>query len=120
MQPAQPDLIKGALAGLVAGVPQVLLTQAEARLLGLPGRQADIGPRFVHRVGERLDTPPKHNERWLLAGLFHFGYAAGWGVLYALLQRWRAAIGVQHRCSHGSTRSRSVASPTRLGGGDTP
>jgi hypothetical protein len=91
MQPAQPDLIKGALAGLVAGVPQVLLTQAEARLLGLPGRQADIGPRFVHRVGERLDTPPKHEERWLLAGLFHFGYAAGWGVFYALLQRWRPA-----------------------------
>ena len=91
MQPAQPDLVKGALAGLLAGVPQVLLTQAEARLLGLPGRQADIGPRFVHRVGEHLDTPPKRTERWFLAGVFHFGYAAGWGVLYALLQRWRPA-----------------------------
>jgi hypothetical protein len=91
MPPTQVDLVKGALAGLAAGVPQVLLTQAEARLLGLPGRQADIGPRFVHRVGEHLDTPPRRTERWFLAGLFHFGYAAGWGVFYAVLQHWRPA-----------------------------
>ena len=91
MPPTRVDLVKGALAGLVAGVPQVLLTQAEARLLGLPGRQADIGPRFVHRVGEHLDSPPERSERWFLAGLFHFGYAAGWGAFYAALQHWRPA-----------------------------
>jgi len=85
------DLVKGALAGLIAGIPQVLLTQAEARLLPLPGSRADIGPRFVQRVGEHLETCPRRTERWLLAGAFHFGYAAGWGVLYALLQRWRPA-----------------------------
>jgi hypothetical protein len=84
-------LAKGSLAGLVAGVPQVLLVQAEARLLGLPPQQADIGPRFIQRVTERLDTRTEQSQQWLLAGTFHFGYAAAWGVLYALLQQWRPA-----------------------------
>ncbi len=84
-------LVKGVAAGFVAGIPQVLVTQAEARLLGLPGRQADIGPRFVQRVAERLDTDMPRPLRWLIAGGFHFGYAGGWGLLYALLQRWRPA-----------------------------
>jgi hypothetical protein len=84
-------LLKGVAAGLAAGIPQVLLTQAEARLLGLPSSQADIGPRFVRRVAERLDTRPRRSETWLLAGVFHFWYAAAWGLLYALLQRWRPA-----------------------------
>jgi hypothetical protein len=84
-------LVNGAAAGLAAGIPQVLVTQAEARLLGLPGSQADIGPRFVQRVAERLDTRPPRHQRWLLAGGFHFGYAAAWGLAYAVLQRWRPA-----------------------------
>ena len=82
----------GAGAGLVAGIPQVLFTQAEARLLGLPRERADIGPRFVQRLDSRLeqtDLEPHHH--WLIAGAFHFGYAAWWGLVYALLQRWRPA-----------------------------
>lgn len=84
-------ILRGMAAGLIAGVPQVLLTQAEARLLGMPASQADIGPRFVQRVAEHVDTQPRHHERWLLAGVFHFGYAAAWGIFYALMQRWRPA-----------------------------
>lgn len=82
-------VVNGVMAGLAAGVPQVLLTQAEARALGMRGSQADIGPRFVHRVSRRLDTRPRTHEQWLLAGGFHFLYSAGWGMLYALLQQWR-------------------------------
>ncbi|MDQ6670370.1 MAG: hypothetical protein M3069_06400 [Chloroflexota bacterium] len=84
-------LAKGVAAGLVAGIPQVLLTQAEARLLGLPANTADIGPRFVQRVAQQFDADVARPHRWLIAGGFHFGYAAGWGVLYTLLQRWRPA-----------------------------
>ncbi len=84
-------VFKGAAAGLAAGIPQVLLTQAEARLLGLPADQADIGPRFVQRVAGGLGTRVPRRERWLLAGGFHFGYSAAWGVAYAALQRWRPA-----------------------------
>lgn len=83
--------ISGLAAGLIAGIPQVLVTQAEARLLGLHPSQADIGPRFVQAVEKRMDTRLPPAERWLAAGAFHFSYAAGWGILYALLQRWRPA-----------------------------
>ncbi|MGI9148253.1 MAG: hypothetical protein ACR2IK_17150 [Chloroflexota bacterium] len=84
-------VVNGAVAGLAAGVPQVFLTQAETRLLGLPPSQADIGPRFVQRVAGRLDTSLPRRERWIVAGGFHFGYSVAWGVAYALVQRWRPA-----------------------------
>ncbi|MBV9169465.1 MAG: hypothetical protein JOZ81_05205 [Chloroflexi bacterium] len=84
-------LFVGAAAGMAAGVPQVLLTQIQARLLGLPAQQADIGPRFVQRAAEQVNASLHQPVRWLAAGAFHFGYSAWWGILYALLQRWRPA-----------------------------
>ncbi|HEX6512937.1 MAG TPA: hypothetical protein VF157_11590 [Chloroflexota bacterium] len=77
----------GALAGLMASVPQVLVTQAVEKLLGLPPRHADIGPRFVQRLAERLEAPLSPAGHWLLAGVFHFAYAAAWGALYGAVQR---------------------------------
>jgi hypothetical protein len=78
------------IAGLVAGVPQVVVTQVETSLLGLPREQADIGPRFVRRVTQRLaGTTPSSPTEWLFATLFHFGYAAQWGALFAAFQEWR-------------------------------
>src|SRR4051795_8300013 len=81
---------RGIVAGLIAGIPQVLVTQIETAAFGLPREQADIGPRFVRRLAERIVgeamAEPMH---WLLATLFHFGYAAQWGALYAILQEWR-------------------------------
>ena len=84
-------LVKGVAAGLVAGILQVVLTQIEAWLLPVSREYADIGPRFVQRVSRHLDADLEHEQHWLLAGAFHFGYAAWWGFLYALLQRWRPA-----------------------------
>jgi len=81
----------GVVAGLVAGVPQVLLTQLEAWLMPVSRRRADIGPRFVQRISEHLDTDLEREHHWFIAGAFHFGYAAWWGIVYALLQRWRPA-----------------------------
>jgi hypothetical protein len=54
-------------------------------------RRADIGPRFVQQLSERLDADLEPQHHWLLAAAFHFGYAAFWGSLYALVQRWRPA-----------------------------
>jgi hypothetical protein len=77
----------GVAAGLIAGIPQVLVTQIETRLFGLPRSKADIGPRFVRRVTQRAaGRAPSPVTEWLLATLFHFGYAAQWGALYALAQ----------------------------------
>jgi hypothetical protein len=83
-------VVNGVVAGLIAGVPQVLLTQIETGVFGLPREQADIGPRFVRRVAQRvIGRAPSPPTEWLLATVFHFGYAAQWGGLYALSQVWR-------------------------------
>jgi hypothetical protein len=74
----------------------VLFTQAAERLLGLPPGKADIGPRFVKRLTEHLETPAHPVVHWLLAGIFHFAYAACWGALYGFVQERRrtpAAVG---------------------------
>jgi hypothetical protein len=85
-------IVSGIFAGLVAGIPQVVLTQLEAWLLPTtPRHSADIGPRFVRRLSKHLDADLEREHHWLLAGAFHFGYAAWWGALYAMLQRWRPA-----------------------------
>lgn len=84
-------LLKGVAAGLMAGIPQVLLTQLEAWLLPAPRSYADIGPRFMERLTRRADADLDTSHHWLLAGAFHFVYAAWWGCAYALLQRWRPA-----------------------------
>jgi hypothetical protein len=81
--------ISGVGAGLIAGVPQVLLTQAEVRLLGLPSQRADIGPRFVRRLSQHLGQSLPSKLQWWLAAAFHFGYAASWGGVYALAQEAR-------------------------------
>jgi hypothetical protein len=81
---------RGVAAGLIAGVPQVAVTQAETALFGLPREQADIGPRFVRKLAQRvLGGSLSEPTHWLLATLFHFGYAAQWGALFAFLHEQR-------------------------------
>ena len=74
---------RGVAAGWIAGVPQVLLSLLEGRLLGVPERGA-IGPRFIRRATEHAGRRVSGPVEWLLAGVFHFEYAAWWGALYAL------------------------------------
>jgi hypothetical protein len=84
------NVARGIAAGLIAGVPQVLVTQVESAIFGLPREQADIGPRFIRRLAQRvLGTSLSEPTHWLLATAFHFGYAAQWGALYALLHECR-------------------------------
>lgn len=75
---------RGVTAGWIAGIPQVLVAQAVAHLLGIRER-ADIGPRFVRRAAEHAGRPLSTPMHWLLGGVFHFEYAASWGALYALI-----------------------------------
>jgi hypothetical protein len=81
--------VAGVAAGLIASVPQVFVTQFVARRLDMPPGHADIGPRFVERFAERLAKPAPPAVHWLVAGFFHFGYAAAWGALYGAVQRQR-------------------------------
>jgi len=81
---------RGIAAGFIAGVPQVVLTQVETAVFGLPREQADIGPRFVRQAARSfLGMSPSEPMNWLLATAFHFGYAAQWGALYAVLHEYR-------------------------------
>ena len=84
MNETSAAIARGAAAGLFAGIPQVLIVQAVERPLGLPREKADIGPRFVKRITERLGDPLHPAAQWGLAALFHFGYSAAWGALYGL------------------------------------
>ena len=74
----------GIVAGLFAGIPQVLAAQAVGALVGKRS-EADVGPRFVQRTARLFRRAPSRPERWSLAGLFHFVYAAGWGTAYGTL-----------------------------------
>lgn len=79
----------GVEAALVASVPQVLLPKLEEKLFLPPGESADIGPRFIERLAALARRPLPEDVKWLAASTFHFGYAAGWGALYALAYQRR-------------------------------
>lgn len=81
-------IIRGAAAGLAAGIPQVLVAQVTAKILRLPAAKADIGPRLVERLANNQGMSLHPVSRWGLAAVFHFGYSAWWGGLYGLTDRW--------------------------------
>jgi hypothetical protein len=80
---------KGVVAGLIAGIPQVLVTQIGTQVFDLDREDADIGPRFVQRLAQQVGTSLPAPVQWLLATIFHFGYAAQWGTVYALMHEFR-------------------------------
>jgi hypothetical protein len=83
------DAAVGAVLGCLAGVVQVVAAQAVGLLVGRRER-ADIAPRFMQRTANRFGTSLSRPLRWLLATVFHFGYAAGWGAAYAVAREARA------------------------------
>jgi hypothetical protein len=83
--------LAGSLAGLVAATAQVAVGKAEELLILPPGEDANIAPRFVQRLAERAGRSLPDSWRWALGTLFHYGYGAFWGALYALLEGWLAA-----------------------------
>lgn len=88
-QRTKEALQRGALAGLAGGVPQVLLTKIEEKLFLDGGEDADLGPRLIQRMAERMGKPLPEDVKWLAATAFHFAYAAAWGTLYAAASRRR-------------------------------
>lgn len=77
--------VRGMGAGLIAGTVQVMVGKAEEKLLLPPWEDADIAPRFMHRLALRyfgVDINPP--ARWVLGTAYHYGYSAAWGALYAV------------------------------------
>lgn len=77
-------LHRGVEAAILASVPQVLLPKLEERLFLSEQESADLGPRIIERLARRFENPLPEDIKWLGASVFHFGYAALWGALYAV------------------------------------
>jgi hypothetical protein len=77
-------ITRGVAAGWLAGIVQVTLAQLVGLVVGRRER-ADVGPRFLRRASEHQGRHPSPLLDWLLSGVFHFEYAAGWGALYAVV-----------------------------------
>jgi len=77
----------GAAAGLAASVVQVVVGKAEDWLFLPRGETADIAPRLVDRMVQRLDTRASGPMKWAVGTAFHLGYGAFWGAVYGAVQR---------------------------------
>jgi hypothetical protein len=84
------DAAVGVVLGCLAGIVQVVAAQAVGLLVGRR-EGADIAPRFVQRTANQFGESLSRPSRWFLATVFHFGYAAGWGALYAVSREARVS-----------------------------
>lgn len=76
-------LARGAAAGVGAAVIQAAIGKTEEKLLLPPWEDADIAPRLMERLGEMAGVEIDDATKWVLGTVFHFGYGAAWGMLYA-------------------------------------
>ncbi len=106
---------RGVTAGWIAGIPQVLVAQVVGHVLGLRER-ADIGPRFVKRAAEHSGRPLSPPMHWLLGAVFHFEYAASWGMGYALAVEPSARAGCRRYLAAACSARSSMPSPSRRSG----
>lgn len=84
-----PALLAGAAAGLVGSVVQAAIGKSE-ELAFLPEREdSNIAPRLMARVAEAVGEDLSTRAAWALGTVFHLGYGAGWGALYALARERR-------------------------------
>jgi hypothetical protein len=82
-------VLRGAVAGTVASVVQAAVGKTEDLLLLAPHESADIAPRLMARIAAMQGKTLTWTERWTLGTVFHLGYGAGWGKLYALARERR-------------------------------
>lgn len=75
---------RGVAASCLAGIVQVSIAQLVGLIVGRRER-ADIGPRFLWRASHYRGRNPSPVTTWLMSGVFHFEYAAGWGALYGAI-----------------------------------
>lgn len=77
-------LARGATAGLIASVVQAAVGAAESALILPEHEDANVAPRLMDRLARDLGKEMPLEAEWALGTLFHLGYGAVWGALYAL------------------------------------
>lgn len=75
---------RGTESALLAGIPQVLLPKLQERFILEAGEDADVGPRLIEAIAEKIKQPLPEDQKWLGAASFHVAYAAFWGTVYGL------------------------------------
>jgi hypothetical protein len=80
-----PTLLRGSTAGIVGSLVQAAVGASESALLLPEHEDANIAPRLMDRLARDLGEELPLAAEWVLGTLFHFGYGAAWGMLYALL-----------------------------------
>ena len=80
-----PALLRGSAAGIVGSIVQAAVGASESALLLPEHEDANIAPRLMDRLARDLGEDLPLAAEWVLGTLFHFGYGAAWGMLYALL-----------------------------------
>lgn len=77
-------VLAGAAAGVVGSVVQAAIGKCE-EIAFLPEREdSNLAPRLVDRIAGRAGYDPPAAVEWALGTVFHLGYGATWGGLYAL------------------------------------
>ena len=86
MDISMTSLVRGALAGTAASVVQAAIGASESALMLPEHEDANIAPRLVDRIAGDLGEDLPLEAEWILGTLFHVGYGATWGMLYALAE----------------------------------
>lgn len=86
MHPRLLTALRGAAAGMVGSLAQAGVGATESALILPEHEDANIAPRLMDRLARDLGEDLPLELEWLLGTLFHFGYGAGWGMLYALVE----------------------------------
>jgi hypothetical protein len=77
-------LLKGSVAGTLASLVPAAVGKTEGILVLPDGESADRAPRVMARLAAMRGATLSPRERWAQGTVFHLGYDAGWGKLYAL------------------------------------
>lgn len=79
----------GAAAGIVGSLVQVAVGKLE-EMEFLPEREdSNFAPRLMDRLADHAGYELSKPAAWSLGTVFHLGYGAGWGALYALVREHR-------------------------------
>lgn len=80
-----PTLLRGSTAGMAGSLVQAAVGAGESALFLPEHEDANIAPRLMDRLARDLGEELPLSAEWVLGTIFHFGYGATWGMLYALL-----------------------------------
>lgn len=86
MHPRLLGTLRGAAAGMVGSLVQAAVGATESALVLPDAEDANVAPRLMDRLARHLGEELPLEAEWALGTLFHFGYGAAWGILYALAE----------------------------------